>query len=385
MLAQNTMKHGRRLEIVGAGPAGLSAALAARSDGAEVVVYEKRSDVGARFHGDFQGLENWTSETDVLAELENCGIDTKFHHTPVREIICFDSAGRPYPLRAARPIFYLVRRGSEEGTLDHALKRQALAAGVTIEFDCRQQYLSEGGVVAEGPHRADVIAAGYVFETDMANGCYVAVADALAPAGYSYLLVDRGRGTVAACLFEHFHEERRVLDATVAFFRREAGLSWQKAVHFGGTGNFQRVTHGVSGDRLYAGESAGFQDALFGFGLRYALVSGHLAGCCRGNPDRYEQAWSKELTGLNAASLLNRWFYARLRDRGRRMVIRYWVAGQDPRRALQRVYAPRAWKSRLAQWLPETPLTPAGGAKSGCECTWCRCHRDHRGSRPDPA
>ena len=53
------------VEMVGAGPAGLSAALAARASGADVVVYEKRSDVGQRFHGDFQGLENWTHEGDV--------------------------------------------------------------------------------------------------------------------------------------------------------------------------------------------------------------------------------------------------------------------------------------------------------------------------------
>lgn len=36
--------------------------------------------------------------------------------------------------------------------------------------------------MAEGPHRADVIAAGYVFETDMANGCHAVVSEQLAPA-----------------------------------------------------------------------------------------------------------------------------------------------------------------------------------------------------------
>lgn len=73
----------RALDVVGAGPAGLSAALAARQRGVEVTVYEKRPDVGLRFHGDFQGLENWTSRTDVLAELEASGIETNFAHTPI--------------------------------------------------------------------------------------------------------------------------------------------------------------------------------------------------------------------------------------------------------------------------------------------------------------
>lgn len=49
----------RALEVVGAGPAGLAAAMTARAAAASVTVYEKHSHTGARFHGDFRGLENW--------------------------------------------------------------------------------------------------------------------------------------------------------------------------------------------------------------------------------------------------------------------------------------------------------------------------------------
>ncbi|MCW8966182.1 MAG: NAD(P)-binding protein, partial [Candidatus Pacearchaeota archaeon] len=55
-------------KVSGAGPAGLSAAITISDKGKSAVVYEKRADVGYRFHGDFQGLENWTTEEDVLAE-----------------------------------------------------------------------------------------------------------------------------------------------------------------------------------------------------------------------------------------------------------------------------------------------------------------------------
>jgi len=373
------------VEIVGAGPAGLSAALAARADGADVIVHEKRADVGARFHGDFQGLENWTSETDVLAELEQLGIKSDFSHTPVYEIVCFDLQGEANTVRALKPIFYMVRRGSEAGTLDYALKTQALSAGVTIEFNSRHRHVGPGGIVAEGPHRADVIAAGYVFETDMANGCYAAVAERLAPAGYSYLLVNQGRGTVATCLFAHFHDERRFLEETVAFFQREVGLRWNKVRRFGGSGNFHRVSNAVIGDRMYVGESAGFQDALFGFGLRYALISGHLAGRADMTSDEYERAWPMRLGGLNAASVLNRWFYARLGDRGRKMVLKHVVAGRDPRRLLQHIYVPAWWKSTLARWLPSKALLRGEHLRSGCDCTWCRCHGDARVSAHDAA
>lgn len=363
------------LEIVGAGPSGLSAALAARARGAAVTVYEKRPDVGARFHGDFQGLENWTSSTDVLAELEHSGIRADFAHTPVYEIVCFDPKGAAHSLQSTTPIFYLLRRGREAGSLDQALKTQALDAGVTLRFGVRRRQIASGGVVAEGPHRADVIAAGYVFETDMANGCYAAVSDRLAPAGYSYLLINQGRGTVATCLFERFHDERQYLAATVDFFERHVGLRWRSARRFGGSGNFQRVQRTVIGQRRYVGEAAGFQDALFGFGLRYALISGHLAGRARGVDETYDRGWRARLQGMNAASICNRWLYHRLGDRGREWVLKRAAAGRDPRQLLQRIYAPARWKSSIAGWLPGRPLLRER-AQTGCDCTWCRCQRD---------
>ncbi len=228
-----------------------------------------------------------------------------------------------------------------------------------------------------------MIAAGYVFTTDMANACYVAVSEHLAAGGYSYLLVDRGRGTVATCLFARFHEERRYLDETLTFFQRHVGLRWREAKRFGGTGNFQRVEQAATHNRLYAGEAAGFQDALFGFGLRYALVSGHLAGSTSGSPDAYTRAWRGRLRALNATSVLNRWLYARLGDRGRQLVLKHAVAGRDPRRLLQRIYAPVHWKAAVARWLPSPPLLRAEHARADCDCTWCRCHRGHHAVAED--
>jgi flavin-dependent dehydrogenase len=363
----------RVVEISGAGPAGLSAALAARARGAEVTVYEARSDAGARFHGDFQGLENWTSETDVIAELANFGIRADFSHTPVYEVVWFDPDGVERTVNAASPIFYLVRRGRDPGTLDQALKAQALEAGITIRFNQRRRHLPERSLVAEGPHRADVIVTGYVFETDMADGCYVAIAERLSPGGYSYLLVNKGRGTIAACLFDRFHDERQYLEATVAFFKRNVGVRWHTAQRYGGTGNYHCVERAVLGNRLYAGEAAGFQDALFGFGLRYALVSGYLAGSADGSALAYEDAWHRRLSGLNSASILNRWLYARLGDRGRKFLFRKALTGQDPRHFLGRIYKSAYWKTLIAKCLPSQPLLHSEHFLPGCDCTWCRC------------
>ncbi len=52
------------VHISGAGPAGLAAALTIAKAGGKAVVHELKGEVGARFHGDFQGLENWTTAED---------------------------------------------------------------------------------------------------------------------------------------------------------------------------------------------------------------------------------------------------------------------------------------------------------------------------------
>ena len=57
--------NGKRVEISGAGPAGLAAAIAVARAGRRPVVFERRPDVGGRFHGDFQGIENWSTEGDA--------------------------------------------------------------------------------------------------------------------------------------------------------------------------------------------------------------------------------------------------------------------------------------------------------------------------------
>ena len=54
------------VHILGAGLSGLAAATILAKAGKNVHVHEILRDSGARFDGDFQGLENWTSGVDSL-------------------------------------------------------------------------------------------------------------------------------------------------------------------------------------------------------------------------------------------------------------------------------------------------------------------------------
>ncbi|MGE5277710.1 MAG: NAD(P)/FAD-dependent oxidoreductase [Acidobacteriota bacterium] len=367
------------IHIVGAGPSGLTAALAVARAGSRAVVHEQRADVGGRFHGDLQGIENWTTRGNVLEELAALGVAPSFDFQACRDGVFYDPEGREYVYRSPEPLFYLVRRGREPGTLDQDLKLQALAAGVEIRFRDPVTRLPQGGIVAGGPRGPDAIAVGYVFETDRADGVYGVLSDRLAPKGYSYLLVSRGRGTVAACLFDDFHREKLYLERTIAFFREKAGLAMRNPVRFGGTGNVLLPSTARHGDILFVGEAAGFQDALWGFGMRLAMLSGHLAARAHldGTPAEYDGLWRQRMGDLLWVSIVNRCAFSRMGNRGYVRLMRSIARAADARQWLRRHYAPSIGKRLLfpiARRTARSRRAPPGCALTGCDCTWCRAH-----------
>lgn len=344
------MSNDSLIEIAGAGPAGLAAAITAARGGARVVVYERAMQVGSRFHGDFQGLENWSTAVDALDELASAGVATTFPRAPFSRQVCIDPDERMYVVDAhgPRPFYYLVRRGPGEGTLDRALRAQAEAAGVEIRFGHAVDALPNGGVMSHGPRRGDAVAVGLLFETDMADGAWAALGEEVAPGGYAYLLVQGGFGTLSVCMFRRFREARAFLDRARDLFTRLAGLSMKNPRPFGGAGNVALPKTARRGNVLLAGEAAGFQDPLWGFGIRNAILSGHFAAraLLAGRPDDYDRAWRRRIGRPMRAAAVMRWFYERLGDRGYRGLCR-WLGRTDAHVALRFIYAPAPWKLAL--------------------------------------
>ena len=378
----NPITQTELIQIGGAGPAGLAAAITLAKAGCRVLVHEAQGEVGNRFDGDFQGLENWTSQQDVLDQLRELGITTKFSMLPCDRGYAFDAWGERYDLTSSKMLFYVVERGPGAGTLDTALLEQARGLGVEVRFNSRLDHMAEGpGVLAVGPKAADAIAVGYHFETAMQDGFWGIFDDEIAPQGYAYLLVMNGRGTVKSCMFSGFKQEQLYVERTVSAFQRLTGLEMVNPRPHGGAGNFRIPMRAVTGVHPVVGEQAGFQDFLLGFGMRYAIVSGVLAARSLLEGKDYDPLWQRELEPLMASSMVNRVIFNMLGNRGYRWILRrnqtrHW----DAQRVLHWAYQPWPIKRLLLPWARRhyhSHRRDESCDHVNCTCVWCR-HGTHR-------
>lgn len=369
---------GKTIDVIGAGPAGLVAAINLAKAGMKVTLHEAAARVGHRFHGDFQGIENWTTVRDVKDFLGRINIEVNFRFEPYRGGVFVSPDLQRREIRTREPLFYLVERGSGEGCLDYGLMRQAESVGVKISFNSRAWHVSHGGLIAVGPRAADMIAKGVVFETTLDDEAYAIVDDRLAPKGYAYLLANRGRATLATVIGRDYRNERTYFERTVAAFQKLVPIEMRNGQEFGGYGNFfLRPTH-VEGNRIYLGESAGFQDALFGFGMRYAMTSGFLAAQTIIHGANYDELWKKEILPLLRTSLANRMIYEFLGNRGYEFIAKRIARRRDLRDVLRKAYRPSLVKSALfpmalvlANVLKRMRVEDKSCHHVDCSCVWC--------------
>jgi len=306
---------GHTIEIAGAGPAGLAAAIVLARQGFQVRVREQQATVGSRFNDDLQGFENWTSEGDYFDELKAWGIEPTWWQRPVAQCDIIDSSERQTQVRSsAKPIFYLVRRGPQHpDSLDNALLRQAQDLGVEVNFG-QKAAPSAVRIFAGGPKgRPFGILRGLTFPLEHPDLLSTIFSERLAPGGYACLLVAGGHASLATVVFRDFRDVKRRLRLAVEAFEGRYGIKVPGDAHgWGGYGCFSVPDTCVRGQTLWAGEAAGFQDALFGFGLRAAVVSGALAACSIAHGSSYEEAWRARLMPYLKASQVNRAVYDRL-------------------------------------------------------------------------
>ena len=299
------------VQILGAGPAGLSAAINLARSGYNVDIFEKSADVGSRFHGDFQGLENWSDKEDVLNLFKSMNIDINFKYNPFLELKIFNES-KIWNFKCKRPAFYLVKRGSKEKTLDTALKNQALDLGVNIHFN-ETIPENKADIIATGPIKDKIYAAakGITFKTSFQNTAVGLVNNNTALNGYSYLLIADGQGCMATVLFNKFNNISSYFKQTERIFNDKFDLNLKEVGNMGGVGGFSSENVFKRGKRLYVGEAAGLQDFLWGFGIKSAVTSGYLAAKSIINGKDYQKCAEGFFKDKLRAGIVNRYLWER--------------------------------------------------------------------------
>lgn len=335
--------------IAGGGIAGLTCAINLAAQGIPVEVHEAKGYCGKAIR-DFEYLDNWSFPEDALDTVRRCGFQPIFDHRPIHSFKAYSPSLREVTISTHAPLMYRVWRGPVPGSIDDALERQAKDAGVTIRYGSRLPE-EKATVVAWGPRKPNLLVAGIEFNTPAEDLIEVLTDDACAPQFYAYRIVDGGRGVIITVFPTDHTDGRRLLDQTVQRFQRIRAVPMATIRRFGYGCALRVPSTAIQDGRLYVGEAAGFQDCLFAFGMRYAMLSGYLAARALAEGEDYDQLWRDVFGHQLAVGARNRHRYSLFGNPGYEAMIRILASrnpvvarlrrGRDARELLAHVYAKR--------------------------------------------
>ena len=317
------------IRIAGAGLSGLSAALGLAKRGHDVEIFERNADSGRGRHPDWDAIENWTSERDLTDSLVEWGIRPTFEHRAPLAFEVYDGTGRRYGVATRRPFFYLVKRGAEPGSIEQALRQQALEQGVRIHYGEARRPEQVDIWAAGAQEGRFYLGAGMTFRTRHPDVVAGLVSTRHAPKAYAYLVIVDGHGTLSVVLTRDFKNARSYLAASADLFRRHLSFEMDAVRMTSGFGGRVDAFWRRVSTPLVVGEAAGFQDFLWGFGIRHALFSGHLAARAIAEGLDYGALVERELRPLVRASMINRVLYDWAGDRTYRALIRWFSSSPD--------------------------------------------------------
>ncbi len=357
----------KTIRIAGAGPAGLCAAINLAKAGFSVEVHEREKDVGARWAGSFQCLENYSRKEGILESLEKIGIETTFYRKEFYNVQMLDEKGGKTGLSSKKPLWHVIRRGNGKGMLDYELKRQALDAGVKIKFE---SVCKNPDIVATGPSSAQGVAREMVFETGMED-CFLLLLDnEIAPKGYAYLLVADGIGTLCVAIMEDFANLEKYFEKARERINNEVEIEIKNPKYKANFVSFYIPSSARKGNAIYAGEAAGFQDFVFGFGMRYAFSSGYLAAKSMIEDKNYDLLWKEEFGKELEIGVLNRAIYEFGGNPAFRTLARQAEKDGDLGRFLYK-WARPGFSKRFLTPLAKMLIEKADGCSHPANCSWC--------------
>ena len=180
------------------------------------------------------------------------------------------------------------------------------------------KFEGKSDVIATGPNMQRKywgIDKGIVFDTDLDDIAVAIVNEEAGYKAYSYLLVSKGYGCIATVVLDKFYLVNKCLEKTKEILTNMFDLKIENEKGVGGFGNFIYPPKIEKDDSLFVGEAGGLQEALAGFGMRYAITSGYLAAKSIVNGSSYSQSIKEKFDNQFKASIVNRFIWSLLGDR----------------------------------------------------------------------
>ncbi|MFQ6677256.1 MAG: NAD(P)/FAD-dependent oxidoreductase [Fidelibacterota bacterium] len=335
------------IKISGAGIAGMTAAINLKKAGKNVVIFEKYPAIGLSRDGDYEGLENWIFEENLHSFFINHGFlfDSIKTHPIFNFTVHFDGV-EPFNVHSAIPFFYLVKRGSERDCIDMQLYEQCVSTGVEFEFGNNAP--DKITIDASGTKKAAGLIQGMNYKTDLKDQIHLLFGQEYAPKGYAYLIVLDGKATLATAFKKNKDILTNPLQKSIDYFNQK-GFMIPKGSAFGSRGSFDIPLMKALKHPYRIGEAGGYQDYLFGFGMRMAMTSGlAIAKHLSGESDEAKRLL-KLLNRKCKISFVNRIIYERITDHQKLKIAKSMAVSDRPLNILSRSYQ---WNfNKMKRWI----------------------------------
>jgi digeranylgeranylglycerophospholipid reductase len=318
--------------VVGAGPAGSTAAEHAALNGARVLILEKRPQVGVPVRcGEFmpsveemKGIFPKATDLDTLFD-----IPASLHSLPTDMIRIFSPNLRHWEVPFAgyttdRDLFdqYLASRAVKAGA---ELRTGLACTKVTGKVVSTPEMDIEAKIIigADGPLSLVGKNLGFGRSTDLCPGVSVQVKGefepvpemyfgTVAPGGYAWILPKKGGANVGLGVAPKF--SRMPVGDYFNQFMKIKGLKSDEKVMGKLIPMSGPIKRTVIGDSLVVGDAAGQVMAVNGGGIPISMMCGRIAGqaaaetVTKGKPlTAYEDRWRRELGGPLRTSVHTKW------------------------------------------------------------------------------
>ncbi len=363
------MTQNNQITILGGGPSGLTAALNLSKLGYEVIVLEQKSRPGERFRNGWQILENYSSKIDALEDLRSMNLNTDFYRLSRNEISFFDSKLNKFAFKSKKPFGYFIKRGPGEDTLDSVLHRQAVSSGVKIRYNTVGT-VEEADIISTGSKYATGISKEISFDSDSDDVFITVIDNYLTPRGFSYLFIINGRGTIGTAILKDFKYINQYADSVILRMKQINKFSMHNIEESVSSVGFFLPKTAVKDNKLFIGEAAGFQDYLFGIGIRRSLQSGYLAAGSISEGIDFDELWKQKFGKQLKSSIINRLLYEKAGNSGLSLAMKL-AHNFDFGSIGYRLQNPSVFRLFLS-FLIRSFWTPDTTCNHGSVCSWCR-------------